>query len=38
VDEQRQNAYRFLLYWAMLDIRPLQYFLHRDVWLGLVEL
>jgi hypothetical protein len=23
VDEQRKHAYRYLLYWAMLDIRPL---------------
>jgi S-adenosylmethionine:diacylglycerol 3-amino-3-carboxypropyl transferase len=32
VDEQRQNAYRFLLYQAMLEIRPLQYFSHRQWW------
>ena len=23
MDEQRKHAYRYLLYWAMLDIRPL---------------
>ena len=23
MDTHRKNAYRFLLYWAMLDIRPL---------------
>ena len=23
MDEQRQHAYRYLLYWAMLEIRPL---------------
>jgi hypothetical protein len=23
VDDQRKHAYRYLLYWAMLDIRPL---------------
>jgi hypothetical protein len=27
VEEQRKIAYRYLLYWAMVDIRPLQ-------WLG----
>jgi hypothetical protein len=25
VDERRKNAYRWLLYWAMLDIRGLQW-------------
>jgi hypothetical protein len=25
VDEKRKNAYRYLLYWAMLDIRPLSW-------------
>jgi hypothetical protein len=25
VDSQRKHAYRWLLYWAMLDIRPLQW-------------
>jgi hypothetical protein len=25
VDERRKHAYRWLLYWAMLDIRPLRY-------------
>ena len=23
MDERRKNAYRYLLYWAMLDIRPI---------------
>ena len=32
MDEQRQNAYRFLLYWAMVEIRPLQYFLRWNWW------
>jgi len=32
VDEQRRNAYRFLLYQAMVDIRPLQYFLRPKWW------
>ena len=26
VDAQRKHAYRWLLYWAMLDIRPRQWF------------
>jgi hypothetical protein len=26
VQEQRKHAYRWLLHWAMLDIRPLQWF------------
>lgn len=25
MDERRQHAYRWLLYWAMLDIRPLRW-------------
>ena len=25
MDEQRKHAYRWLLYWAMLDIRPLRW-------------
>ena len=23
MDDHRKNAYRYLLYWAMLDIRPI---------------
>ncbi len=34
MDENRQNAYRFLLYQAMLDIRPLRSFPHGR-WCGL---
>lgn len=34
MDENRQNAYRFLLYWATLDIRPLLSFPHWK-WCGL---
>jgi hypothetical protein len=25
MDDARKNAYRYLLYWAMLDIRPIAY-------------
>ncbi len=26
MDDHRKNAYRYLLYWAMLDIRPIAWF------------
>jgi hypothetical protein len=34
VDEQRKCAYRYVLYWAMLDIRPLSWLFRdwRRVW------
>ncbi len=32
MDEHRKYAYRFLLYWAMLDIRPIAWLPHRGQW------
>ena len=30
MDERRKNAYRYLLYWAMLDIRPIAWLRLRN--------
>ena len=32
MDEHRKYAYRYLLYWAMLDIRPVAWLPHRGQW------
>jgi hypothetical protein len=32
MDEHRKYAYRFLLYWAMLDIRPIAWQPYRAQW------
>jgi len=32
MDEHRSYAYRYLLYWAMLDIRPIAAISHRVRW------
>lgn len=34
MDEHRKSAYRFLLYWAMLEMRPLRWLPHRGQWLS----
>ncbi len=31
MDEHRKNAYRYLLYWAMLDIRGVRWITHRPL-------
>lgn len=39
MDEHRKNAYRYLLYWAMLDIRPVAWLRLRNLlcWPGEVR-
>ena len=32
MDEHKKYAYRYLLYWAMLDIRPIRWMPHRGQW------
>ncbi|MEI6232574.1 MAG: hypothetical protein WCT04_05950 [Planctomycetota bacterium] len=33
MDDNRKNAYRYLIYWAMLDIRPIEWITHRPFYL-----